>query len=54
MRYSFSKIETAAKRLEQAGFGLGKQGATPGAFYHFNQVRQRTPNPAGVNTRRPR
>jgi len=54
MRYSFSKIETAAKRLEQAGFGLGTQGATPGAFYHFNQVRQRTPNPAGVNTRRPR
>ena len=54
MRYSFSKIEDAAKRLEKAGFGLGKQGDTPGAFYSFNEVRKRTPNPAGVNTRKPK
>ena len=54
MRYSFRKIETAVSKLQKAGFGFGKQGATPGAFYNFNDVRRRTPNPAGVNTRRPR
>jgi len=40
--------------LQKAGFGLGKQGKTPGAFYDFNDVRKRTPNPAAVNTRKPR
>jgi len=54
MRYSFKRIETAVKQLKTAGFGFGEQGATPGAFYDFNSVAARTPDPAGVNTRRPR
>jgi hypothetical protein len=54
MKYSFTKIETAAALLEKAGFGLGKRGKGPGAFYEFDQVRRRTPNPRGVNTRTPR
>jgi len=54
MRYSFSKIESAVTMLEKAGFGFGKKSDAPGAFYNFNEVRKRTPNPAGVNTRKPR
>ena len=54
MRYSFKRIETAVKQLQKAGFGFGEEGAKPGAFYDFNSVARRTPNPAGVNTRRPR
>ena len=54
MKYSFRNITTAVSKLQAAGFGFGKQGATPGAFYDFDQVRRRTPNPAGVNTRTPR
>jgi len=54
MRYSFTKIETAVTKLRRAGFGFGKRGAMPGQFYDFDQVRKRTPNPAGVNTRKPR
>ncbi|MBA3261373.1 MAG: hypothetical protein H0T69_02625, partial [Thermoleophilaceae bacterium] len=51
--YSFRKIETAVSKLQKAGFGFNKQGATPGAFYRFDDVRKRTPNPVGVNTRKP-
>jgi len=54
MKYSFTNIMVAVKQLQKAGFGFGKQGATPGAFYSFNDVKKRTPNPAGVNTRKPR
>ncbi|MDQ3586872.1 MAG: hypothetical protein M3433_01925 [Actinomycetota bacterium] len=54
MRYSFTRIETAVKLLKKAGFGFGEEGAKPGAFYEFNSVNKRTPDPAGVNTRRPR
>ena len=54
MRYSFSKIEDAVAMLQKAGFGFGKKGDSPGAFYNFNEVRKRTPNPTGVNTRKPR
>jgi hypothetical protein len=55
MRYSFSKIEDAVSRLEKAGFGFGQKGSkSPGAFYEFDQVRKRTPNPSAVNTRTPR
>jgi len=55
MRYSFSKIEDAVAMLEKAGFGFDKKGSkSPGAFYQFDEVRKRTPNPAGVNTRKPR
>ncbi|MDQ4049527.1 MAG: hypothetical protein M3131_09145 [Actinomycetota bacterium] len=54
MRYSFSNITTAVSMLKKAGFGFGERGKTPGQFYDFNSVRRRTPNPAGVNTRKPR
>jgi hypothetical protein len=54
MKYDFKRIETAVKLLQRAGFGFGKAGAGPGAFYDFNSVAARTPNPAGVNTVRPR
>ena len=54
MRYSFTKIETAVAQLQKAGFGFGKKGKGTGQFYDFDQVRKRTPNPAGVNTRKPR
>ena len=54
MKYSFSKIEVAVSMLQKAGFGFGKTGKGPGAFYNFNDVRKRTPNPPAVNTRKPR
>ena len=54
MKYSFSKIEVAVSMLQKAGFGFGKTGKGPGAFYNFNDVRKRTPNPRAVNTRKPR
>ena len=54
MKYDFKRIETAVKLLQKAGFGFGKEGAGPGAFYDFNSVAARTPDPAGVNTLRPR
>ncbi len=54
MAFEFTKIETAVSLLEGAGFGFGTQGATPGAFYNFDEVSARTPDPAGVNTRTPR
>ncbi len=54
MKFSFTRIERAVTLLQRAGFGFGKQGATPGAFYAFNDVRKRTPNPVNVRTRKPR
>ena len=47
----FYRITDAVKQLEAAGFGFGKQGQGPGAFYDFDQIAQRTPNPDVVNTR---
>ncbi len=49
----FQKITTAAARLQEAGFGFGAEGASPGKFYDFDQVKKRTPNPRAVNTRKP-
>lgn len=49
----FTKPHGAIASFEKAGFGFGSQGATPGAFYDFDTVRQQTPNPSFVNTRRP-
>jgi len=40
-------------RLEEAGFGFGKQGAKPGQFYEFDHVKTHTPNPHGINTTTP-
>lgn len=50
----FRRITSAVDFLKQAGFGFGEQGKTPGAFYDFDEVSRRTPDPAGVNTRTPR
>jgi Ferritin-like domain len=54
MRFEFTNIERAVALLQKAGFGFGKKGASPGSFYDFDQIKGRTPNPSGVNTRRPR
>ncbi len=53
MKYGFSNIGTAVSMLQKAGFGFGKKGKGPGAFYSFKDVRKRTPNPRAVNTRKP-
>lgn len=50
----FRRITGAVGLLQQAGFGFGEEGAKPGAFYEFDEVRRRTPDPSGVNTRTPR
>ena len=47
----FRNIMTAVEHLQGAGFGFGEQGAGPGAFYEYDEVSKRTPNPAGVNIR---
>jgi hypothetical protein len=47
----FYQITEAVAQLEAAGFGFGKAGSAPGAFFEFDEVSQRTPDPAGVNTR---
>jgi hypothetical protein len=47
----FYRITDAVTQLEAAGFGFGKEGSKPGAFYDFDEVSRRTPDPAAVNTR---
>ena len=47
----FYDINEAVTQLKAAGFGFGEQGAGPGAFYDFDEVSKRTPDPDGVNTR---
>ncbi len=47
----FYVMTDAIKAFEANGIGFGKQGATPGAFYDFDEVSQRTPDPAEVNIR---
>jgi hypothetical protein len=54
MRYKFTGINAAPRLLIKAGFGFGKEGASPGTFYDFDDVKKRTPAPSGVNTLRPR
>ena len=51
----FYDIRQAVTQLQAAGFGFGAQGATPGAFYEYDEVSQRTPDPGYplVNTRQP-
>lgn len=48
-----SSIARIPRFLTDAGFGFGTQGATPGRFYDFDEVRKRTPDDPGVNTRTP-
>ncbi len=45
----FTDINVAAQQLQNAGFGFGEKGATPGKFYDFDEVKQRTPSPRQVN-----
>jgi hypothetical protein len=50
----FYEITQAVEILQGAGIGFGEQGSgTPGAFYEFGEVSQRTPDPAGVTIRTP-
>jgi len=51
---SFATPEGPIESFQAAGIGFGTMGATPGAFYDFDIVRQRTPNPSLVNTLKPR
>jgi len=53
MQYTFTAIEDAVTMLQSAGFGFGQPGSKAGQFYSFDEVRQRTPNPVGVNTLTP-
>ena len=48
----FYKITDAVTLLESVGFGFGKQGSKAGAFYDYDAVAVRTPQPSdvGVNT----
>jgi hypothetical protein len=48
----FYEITEAVTQLKAAGFGFGEQGQGPGAFYDFDEVSRRTPDPAVVNTRK--
>lgn len=52
--YAFTRIEDAVTAIRRAGFGLGMEGRGAGRFYEFDEVSRRTPDPADVNTRRPR
>jgi len=47
----FYRITDAVTQLQAAGFGFGEQGQGPGAFYDFDEVSRRTPDPDAVNTR---
>jgi hypothetical protein len=53
MRYAFTDINVAVSQLTAAGFGFGQRGKGQGRFYEFDQVKRRTPDPRGVNTRAP-
>jgi hypothetical protein len=48
----FVRVVNAVQKLQEAGFGFGERGATPGRFFDFGPVSERTPNPDFVNTRR--
>jgi len=49
----FTDVRVAVTQLQAAGFGFGKRGATPGAFYEFGEVAARTPDDPDINTRIP-
>jgi hypothetical protein len=50
----FTKILDAAAQLQAAGFGFGKAGAQPGAFYDFDAVSATTPTDPDLNTLTPK
>ena len=47
----FYRIGEAVDQLKAAGFGFGEAGQGPGAFYDFDEISKRTPDPEVVNTR---
>lgn len=49
----FEDILVAVNQLEAAGFGFGAKGASPGSFYHFDEVKEQTPNDPDLNTFQP-
>jgi hypothetical protein len=51
----FYDIRQAVAQLQAAGFGFGAEGSQPGAFYEYDEVSRRTPDPGYplVNTRQP-
>ena len=49
----FENILGAVTQLQAAGFGIGAKGATPGRFYDFDEIKQRTPTEEDLNTYRP-
>ncbi|MBJ7332702.1 MAG: ferritin-like domain-containing protein [Solirubrobacteraceae bacterium] len=51
--YDFTNIEDAVAAIGKLGFGLGKPGKGKGKLYDFAEVSKRTPNPDGVNTKKP-
>ena len=53
MRYKFNDINDITRNLKMLGFGFAKEGASPGAFYDFDEVKNRTPKPSAVNTLKP-
>lgn len=46
----FEDVLVAVDQLKAAGFGFGEPGSSPGQFYDFNEVRQRTPTDPDLNT----
>ncbi len=46
----FENILGAVSQLKAAGFGFGQEGASPGAFYDFDQVSKSTPTDPDLNT----
>ncbi len=53
MKFKFKDINDHVRNLQALGFGFGKEGASPGTFYDFDEVKKRTPAPSGVNTLKP-
>ncbi len=53
MKYKFTNINHAPVILQKKGFGFGKEGSAPGAFFDFDEVKKRVPSVPGVNTFKP-
>jgi hypothetical protein len=49
----FTTANDAITQFEAAGFGFGRKGKGSGAFYSFDTVITKTPNPSFVNTPTP-
>jgi len=50
----FTDIWGLIRAYRAAGFGFGKPGTAPGAFYDVDEVSERTPDDPAVNPREPR